>query len=96
MSIQAEEQILGAERNANRFFFRNIYLQVDDISELVPLREEMQDSFTVTCHGMWHYETGEPIGGVGSPWFQTYPEDFAGGIVRDFMLLAGQSPRKFV
>ncbi|MDB4312058.1 hypothetical protein N9937_01380 [bacterium] len=81
----------GLEVSANRYAYRNVYRRGDDLSDFVALREAIYDSPTVICWGMWHYDTGEPVGGVGSPWFQT-PPDKAG----DFDLLTGQHPRAFI
>ena len=82
---------------------RSLYRRLEGIHEVVTLREDLQlladslDNFHV-C-GMWSYKTGEPIGGVGSPWF-VKPAQLASflpnGKVEDIVLLAGQAPRKFV
>jgi hypothetical protein len=61
----------------------------------------LQDTYPAQFYvaGMWSYKTGEPIGGVGSPWFQT-PVGVANFMniteVEDTVLLAGQATRKFV
>lgn len=83
---------------------RSLYRRIGGISEIVNLREDLKwletnylDNFHV-C-GMWSYKTGEPIGGVGSPWF-VKPTQLASflpnGKVEDIVLLAGQATRKFV
>lgn len=83
---------------------RSLYRRIDDLSDIVELREGMQaleDSNPSKFYaaGMWHYETGEPVGGVGSPWFQT-PQDAARfmpeGVIDDTFLMAGQVERKFI
>lgn len=81
----------------------NCYIDVDDLSDIVPLREGLQelefyypDYFRVL--GAWEYE-GQPIGGVGSPWFPSPPDflDFMpSSEVEDVVLLAGQHQRSFV
>lgn len=83
---------------------RSLYRRIDDLSDIVSLREDLQwleDTYPGSFYmaGMWHYETGEPIGGVGSPWFQTPPEVanfMPGGVIEQTVLLAGQATRKFV
>jgi hypothetical protein len=75
----------------------------DHLGELTPLREFLQDlelryfpDFYVG--GMWDMVTGQPIGGVGSPWFQT-PSELAavmGGSVSDVELAFGQAKRIFI
>jgi hypothetical protein len=64
----------------------------------------------VMVAGCWDVITGDPVGGVGSPWFVTPPEliQFMPDVLIDFdtpapateladiNLLAGQAPRKFV
>ena len=79
------------------------YAHVGYLGNLVPTREFLQDleekyypDFYVA--GMWDYSTGDPIGGVGSPWFVTPVEltPVLGGAVKDINLNAGQVPRNFV
>lgn len=93
----------------------NCYIRRHGLHELVGLREKLQElenfGMGVKCVGWWEYETGEPLGGVGSPWFQTFPsfeEEFPrptrpvsiGGeekpIPKDRLMVAGQARRKFV
>ena len=83
---------------------RSLYRRIEDISDVVVLRESLQwleEDFSGDFYvcGMWSYKTGEPIGGVGSPWF-VKPVQLASmlpnGVVEDVVLLAGQAPRKFV
>ena len=74
---------------------------------------ELEDAYPNDCivAGCWDVATGEPVGGVGSPWFVTPPELINymphvplppnGDIgppdkLYDVNLLAGQRPRKFV
>lgn len=83
---------------------RSLYRRIDGIHEVVTLRENLQlleedyDGDFYVC-GMWSYKTGEPIGGVGSPWF-VKPTQLASflpnGEVEDIVLLAGQARRRFV
>jgi len=54
----------------------NCYVTADGYHELTGMRELLQD--TAAAHpdhfrvaGCWDYATGEPVGGVGSPWFVT-------------------------
>jgi hypothetical protein len=56
----------------------NCIFQADGLHALVAMREEMQawmaaypDNFRIG--GCWDYYTGQPVGGVGSPWFETPP-----------------------
>lgn len=56
----------------------NCYVRAEGLHELTAMREDMQrivatypNHFKVA--GCWDYATGEPIGGVGSPWFVTPP-----------------------
>ena len=56
----------------------SVYTQSPGLAEQVPIREQLQelgdtypDDFL--CIGSWNFD-GSPIGGVGSPWFQTPPE----------------------
>lgn len=83
---------------------RSLYRRIDDLSDIVVLRESLQ-GLQVTqgpnfyTAGMWHFESGQPVGGVGSPWFQT-PDDvlsFMGSEeIEDTLLLAGQAKRQFI
>jgi hypothetical protein len=79
------------------------YARADGLGELTPTREFMQDlearyfpDFYVG--GMWDFHTGQPLGGVGSPWFVTPLElgPLLGGTVRDVSLNAGQTKRNFI
>lgn len=56
----------------------NCYVTAENLSSLTAMREDLQElmadypeDFIVA--GCWDYYTGEPIGGVGSPWFVTPP-----------------------
>lgn len=56
----------------------NCYARADGLYALVAMREEIQrlqatypDNFDVG--GCWVYDTGQPVGGVGSPWFYKPP-----------------------
>jgi hypothetical protein len=79
------------------------YATADTTGELVPTREFMEELEALYfpdfyVGGMWDFHTGEPIGGVGAPWFVT-PLELApvlGGTVRDVSLNSGQAKRKFV
>ena len=82
----------------------NCYSVGEDLSDFVKAREdfqELEDRYypDIWVGGAWNVATGEPIGGVGSPWF-TYPGDLLalmpGGILDDIVLMAGQAKRKFV
>ena len=78
---------------------------IGDYSELVLIRQQLLEAeldnpggFYVL--GSWDYDTGEPMGGVGAPWF---PFDEAAalpfmpdGVIEDVWLLTGQKPRAFV
>ena len=67
-----------------------------ELWEAVPIRTQLQqweDDGLITVVGAWDGETGQPIGGVGSPWFLT-PEGFDTSSQRE--LLAGQAPRIFI
>jgi hypothetical protein len=79
------------------------YATADTLGELVPTREFMEHlehlyfpDFYVG--GMWDFHTGEPLGGVGAPWFITPLELEAvlGGTVKDVSRNAGQAKRNFV
>ena len=91
------------------------YIRYEEFDNLVAVREELQDLAdfypdSLRCVGCWDFNTGEPIGGVGSPWFTTPAwvfEDFPtpkytspGGEERtgsrDVILMSGQAKRKFV
>ena len=81
----------------------NCYARGEGYSDFVGMREELQEleerhypDFQVA--GCWNYYTGDPIGGVGSPWFITPPElkDIIPGGIQDIVLGAGQATRKFV
>ena len=57
----------------------NCIARADGLYALTDMREELQtlraaypDNFDVG--GCWDFFTGEPIGGVGSPWFTAPPE----------------------
>lgn len=86
------------------FKLRSLYRRIDDLSDIVALREglqAMEDIFAPAFYvvGMWHFETGEPVGGVGSPWFRTptWVEDhLPRGVIEDPVLMAGQAARKFI
>ena len=81
----------------------NCYSEDTELSSQVVIREQLQElelyypnDFLVL--GAWEFG-GQPIGGVGSPWFPLRPEaiDFMpGDDVIDVVLLAGQSNRQFV
>lgn len=54
----------------------NCMIRADGLHALTAMREELQlwmatypDNFNVG--GCWDFYTGQPIGGVGSPWFDT-------------------------
>jgi hypothetical protein len=56
----------------------NCIVQADGLYALVEMREDLQkltaaypDNFKIG--GCWDYYTGQPVGGVGSPWFDTPP-----------------------
>ena len=56
----------------------NCLTRADGLHALTAMREELQrwmaaypDNFKIG--GCWDYYTGQPIGGVGSPWFETPP-----------------------
>lgn len=56
----------------------NCMARANALHELVAMREELQeletyypDAFSVG--GCWSFRTGEPVGGVGSPWFPSPP-----------------------
>lgn len=56
----------------------NCYARGEGLHVFTAMREDLQrlneaypDNFKVV--GCWDYTTGEPIGGVGSPWFTTPP-----------------------
>jgi hypothetical protein len=75
----------------------NCYARGEGIHEFVGIREDLQrlagtypGVFQVA--GCWNVATGDPIGGVGSPWFVTPP----GLETVDTALMAGQAKRKFV
>ena len=73
-------------------------------SEAVPIREnliDMEDSLPgqFLVAGCWDFFTGEPVGGVGSPWFLSPPEllDFMpNGVYEDRILRLGQHERVFI
>ena len=57
----------------------NCYVRGAGSFEFVDIREELQElrvkyPADIIPAGCWNVSTGEPIGGVGSPWFQTPPE----------------------
>lgn len=83
---------------------RSLYRRIDDLSDIVVLREDLQwlqATYGANFYmaGMWHFETGQPVGGVGSPWFQT-PVGVASFMdseeIEDTLLMAGQAKRKFI
>jgi hypothetical protein len=56
----------------------NCLARADGLYALTAMREDLQkltdaypDNFRIG--GCWDYATGQPIGGVGSPWFNTPP-----------------------
>lgn len=81
----------------------NMVTTASDLSELVPAREDFQDwhdrypdDFIIA--GAWRQD-GQPIGGVGSPWFVTPPElieAMPNGYLEDVVITFGQSPRIFL
>lgn len=80
----------------------NCYATGTGNHEFTRVREDLQmlnDSYPddFVSAGSWDVATGQPLGGVGSPWFITPPElpGKLGGL-RDIVLMAGQKPRKFV
>jgi hypothetical protein len=81
----------------------NCYARGEGLHSFVAMREDLQrieeayPEFQVA--GCWNYVTGQPVGGVGSPWFGT-PTDLADmmpdGVLQDITLGAGQAARIFV
>lgn len=67
-----------------------------ELSYHVVVRErlqELEDEGTIEVVGAWDVNTGQPMGGVGSPWFVT-PEGFDTSSQR--ILDGGQVPRIFI
>jgi hypothetical protein len=101
---EPSEAVQAKVFNQGVWKLRSGYLRVETISDIVKLRETLQwieedypGEFYV-C-GMWHFNTGEPVGGVGSPWFvkpAQLPTMLPNGVVEDVFLMAGQAKRKFV
>lgn len=82
----------------------NVYARGAGLHSFVGIREDLQlleDTYypDFWVGGAWNCADGEPIGGVGSPWF-TYPGDllsmFPDGILQQVVLMAGQAKRKFI
>lgn len=75
----------------------NCYLSGEEIGSFVLAREDLQSLVeaypgNINVPGCWDYYTGEPIGGVGSPWF-VFPAD----MVRENVVLGmGQGNRNFI
>jgi len=99
----------GGQRVIQLYSFDTSYSDDTAIREdLMELEEAYPNDCMVA--GCWDVATGEPVGGVGSPWFVTPPElinympdVFVGPEqtapateLADVNLLAGQKPRKFV
>lgn len=68
------------------------YIRHEGLHDITAIREELQDfedffSDSIKCVGCWDFYTGEPIGGVGSPWFVT-PH----WVDSDFPILRGTAP----
>ena len=93
----------------------NCYIRSEGLHDLIELRDQMMEMEMydegVRCVGWWEYCSGEPLGGVGSPWFQTHPHFYrefpsseyptttscgTAQISPDRVLVAGQARRKFV
>jgi hypothetical protein len=81
----------------------NCLVRADGLHALTAMREDMQRlqaaypaEFQVG--GCWDYDTGQPVGGVGSPWFDTPPGlvDMMPDGLQDIVLGAGQAKRVFV
>lgn len=79
------------------------YVTADYLGELAAMRDylrKLEKEYFPDFYvgGMWDFHTGEPLGGSGSPWFQTpfELETVLGGPPRDVSLNAGQHPRAFV
>jgi hypothetical protein len=76
----------------------NLYSDVrDDLSSMVVVREDFQlleEHYPgdIECVGAWQWD-GQPIGGVGSPWFLS-PIEIKN--IGNVILRAGQAPRQFV
>jgi hypothetical protein len=57
----------------------NCYFQATGLFQLVPMREDLQELVAaypgdIQVGGCWDVATGQPVGGVGSPWFVTPPD----------------------
>lgn len=56
----------------------NCYVTADGLHALVAMREELQETMArypvdFQVAGCWDFYSGQPVGGVGSPWFDTPP-----------------------
>ncbi len=102
-------------RTKNQYRIIQLYSFETEYSLDTEVREdlmELEDAYPndVLVAGCWDVATGDPVGGVGSPWFVTPPDliDYMPDVFIDFNtpvpateladvnLLAGQAPRKFV
>ena len=99
----------GGQRLIQLYSFGTNYSDEVEVREDL---QEMEEAYPNDCliAGCWNVADGQPVGGVGSPWFMTPPEliQFMPDVLigpgitapatklTDVNLLAGQQPRKFV